>query len=410
MMAESRTFRSLRERNAKLFFLGLLVSNVGTWLQATAQVLLVQELGGTGVQLGIVMMCQFLPMLLFGLSAGAFADRVNRRRLTMWTQAGMGAQALLLAVITGAGMATIPMVYGLSLVLGVLAAIDNPARRGMVVELVKTSELSNALSLNTAVMTGSRVFGPSLAALLTAAIGTAWCFALNGLSFLAIIGALAAIDPAKLHPTPPRPRGGRPVRDGLATVWADPVLRRTLVVFSLVGTFAFNYQVSLPLIVRDNLDADKVVFGWLLSANSVGSVCGSLLTARLRHVGQRWLYGALGILVGASIVLSAARTIPVAFISGVAVGLGGAGFIAAANVIFQLRSDPTMRSRILALTAVAFLGSTPIGAPITGFIGDRFGASWSLFYGSLIAMGCLVAGVAGVLRGDSRRGPLPSAG
>ncbi len=176
-MAESWTFRSLRERNAKLFFIGLLVSNVGTWLQATAQVLLVQELGGTGVQLGIVMMCQFLPMLLFGLSAGAFADRVNRRRLTMLTQAGMGAQALLLAAVTGAGLATIPMVYGLSLVLGVLAAVDNPARRGMVVELVEVGELSNALSLNTAVMTGSRVFGPSLAALLTAMIGTAWCFA-----------------------------------------------------------------------------------------------------------------------------------------------------------------------------------------------------------------------------------------
>ena len=407
-MAGSRTFRALRERNAKLFFLGLAVSNVGTWLQSTAQVLLVQELGGKGFQLGVVLTCQFLPMLLFGLWAGALADRINRRRLTIVTQTLMGVQALILAAITWAGWATIPIVYGLSLALGLLGAIDNPARRGMVVELVDPSELSNALSLNTAVMTGSRIFGPGLAALLIAALGTAWCFAINGLSFLAIVGALVAIDPARLRMTPRRPAGGKPVREGLAAVWADPVMRRTLWVFTLVSTFAFNYQVALPLIVRDNLHRDRQMYGWLLSATSIGSLLGSLNTARQTSVGQRWLYGSLGILAASGAMLAVVHSVPLAVVSGMALGFGGAGFIASANVIFQDRTSAQMRSRVLALTAVAFLGSTPVGAPVTGLIGDHLGATWSLLYGSLIAATCLVAGATHLRRGSTIEAPLPS--
>jgi MFS family permease len=401
----SQTFRALRERNARLFFSGLLVSNVGTWLQATAQVLLVRQLGGTGVQLGTVLALQFLPMLAFGLWAGAMADRHDRRRLTIMFQALMGVQALALGFIDLANLATIPIVYIMSFALGMLGALDNPARRGMVTELVDPADLSNALSLNTAVMTGSRIFGPALAAFLVSAIGTGWCFVLNGTSFLALLAALIAIDPAQLRRTPPAARGGRPVRDGLAAVWADPVLRLTLIVFTVVATFAFNYSVSLPLIVAERLHADDSIFGWLLSAMSVGSVAGSLLTARLRAVGHRWMLGYLAILAVFGIMMALATQVWFAFVVIVPLGLGGAGFITAANVVFQDRTRPDMRSRVLALTAVAFLGSTPIGAPITGFVGDRFGAAWSLLYGSLIAVICLVAATTRIAR---RRAALPS--
>lgn len=389
-MAGSRTFRALQERNARLFYTGLLVSNTGTWLQSTALVLVVRRLGGTGVELGLILMFQFLPMLLFGLMAGAYADRVNRRRLTIITQSAMAVQALALAVVDFAGHATIPFAYGVSLVLGVLGAIDNPARRGMVTELVDEPDLPNALSLNTAVMTGSRIFGPSLAAVLSSTIGTAWCFLLNALSFVAIVGALVAIDPRRLRTVPPRPRGGRPVREGLAAVWRDPVTRRTLCVFTIVATFAFNYSVALPLIVRFHLEAPDEMFGWLLSATSVGSVMGSLAIARLYTVGEKWVYGTLGVLVAAGTVLSWTPSTVLAMIAGVALGFGGAAFIAAANVVFQTRTPAQMRGRVLALTAVAFLGSTPIGSPITGLIGDTWGAGWSLFYGTAIAGACLV--------------------
>jgi MFS family permease len=389
-MAGSSTFRSLKERNAKLFFAGLLASNVGTWLQATAVVLLIRDLGGTGVELGIVLACQFLPMLVLGLWAGGFADRHERLRITLICQTMMGIQAIILGVVVLAGWESILLVYLMSGVLGVLGAIDNPARRGLVTELVDPVDIGNAMSLNTSVMTGSRIFGPALAALLVGLVGTAWCFLLNGISFLALLGALFAIDRSKLRTTPRAPRTGKPVREGLAAVWADPVLRLTLVIFTIVSTFAFNYSVSLPLLV-DELGARDEVYGWLLSAASLGSVAGSLLTARRQYVGQRHLYLSLGVLAGSGLMLGTAPNLLVAFLASVPLGMGGAGFIACSNIIFQDRIGPQMRSRVLALTAVAFLGSTPIGSPITGLIGDGWGGRWSQLYGSLITSGCIIA-------------------
>jgi MFS family permease len=387
-MPGSSTFRSLKERNAKLFFGGLMASNIGTWLQATAAVLLVRELGGAGLELGIVLACQFLPMLLLGLWAGGFADRHDRLQVTLVTQALMGVQAIALGLVTLAGWESIPLLYVMSLVLGILGAIDNPSRRGLVTELVEPVDIGNAMSLNTSVMTGSRIFGPALAALLVGLVGTAWCFILNGISFLALLGALLAIDRSKLRKTAPAPRTGRPVREGLAAVWADPVLRLTLVIFTIVSTFSFNYSVTLPLLIEE-LGADAKFFGWLLSATSLGSVLGSLVVARRQHVSQRHLYASLAALAGAGVVLALAPNLVVAFAAGLPLGAGGAGFIAVSNIIFQDRISPQMRSRVLALTAVAFLGSTPIGSPITGLIGDTLGARWAQMYGSLIALVCL---------------------
>lgn len=401
------TFRSLRERNVRLFFAGLLVSNIGTWIQATAVVLLVRSLGGTGFDLGVVLACQFLPMLLFGLWFGGFADRHDRFRTTMAMQAAMGIQALAMGFVALTDRATIPLVNGLTVVLGVLAAMDNPARRGLVLELVSSEDIGNVMSLNTSVMTGSRAFGPALAALLVSVIGVGWCFVLNGVSFIALLGALWAMDQSRRHRVPPAPRGGRPVREGLAAVWSSSELRLTLIVFAVVSTFAFNYSVALPLLI-ERLGADDRVFGWLLSVVSFGSVIGSLLVARRYQVGQAQLAASLATLSASGVVLALAPNLPVAFAAAIPLGIGGAGFIACSNVIFQSRTDAQMRSRVLALTAVAFLGSTPIGGPITGWIGDHWGARWSLLYGSLIAGASVTAAVVILRRrSEPRAGTVP---
>ena len=202
------SLRSLRHRNARLFFVGLLVSNVGTWMQMTAMSLVVYQLTGNGTDIGITLFCQFLPMLLLGSWAGAVADRHDKRRMAILTQALQAAQALGLGGMVLAGQESLPLLYGLSLVLGVVNAFDNPARRGFVIELVEPDEITNAISLNTAVMTGSRIVGPGLAAMLKGPLGAGWLFMINGISFAAILLSLFAIDTSTLAPAPVAKRGG----------------------------------------------------------------------------------------------------------------------------------------------------------------------------------------------------------
>ena len=397
----SQMFRSLRERNARLFFAGMAVSNVGTWLQATAQVLLVRSLGGDGLALGIVTACQFLPMLLIGLWAGALADRFDRRHLTIITQAAMGVQAIALGVLDLTGVATIPIVYAMSLALGIIGAIDNPARRGLATELVDRKDLTNVMSLNTSVMTGSRIFGPALAALFAGVLGTGWCFVLNGVSFLALLWALIAIDPSRLYRNAPAPASDTPIRDGLRAVWADPVLRLSVTVYAIVCTFAFNYAVSIPLLIRDQLHASDELFGWVLSVTSVGSVLGALMVARLHVVRIRLVFASVLVTAATMTVMAFSTSTVLTFAIAVPFGAGVAAFIAASNSIFAERTSPDMRGRVLALGAVLFLGSAPIGAPITGWVGDNVSASWSMFYGALIATLTVVVAAIYASRGTS---------
>jgi MFS family permease len=388
-MARLGTFRSLGQRNVRLFFAGMLVSNMGTWMQSTAQGWLVYRLSGQGTSLGLVLACQFLPLLVLGPWAGVLADRMNRRRLTIGTQAGMAAQALVLGVLDLSGNVSLPLVYALALVLGVLNAVDNPARRSLVTEMVDEEDIPNVLSLNTAVMTGSRVFGPALAALLVGLVGTGWCFIANGLSFLAVLASLLLMNSAQLRTATPAPRGGQPLREGLRFVWRDPVLRSTFIILTVVSTFAFNYGVSLLLVSSRNLGGGVAAFGLLLAVTSVGSFAGSLVIASRQRIGAREMLAALIVLGTFSTLMGVAPTLAVAFVLAIPLGMGGAGYIASTNGIILPRVPPHMRGRVLALQATAFLGSTPIGAPITGWIGDHFGAGWSIAYGGLIALACV---------------------
>jgi MFS family permease len=385
----SSTFRSLRYRNARLFFAGLAISNVGTWLQLTAMSLLVYQLTGEATSVGITVALQFLPMLLLGAWAGVIADTYDKRTMAIITQSGLAFQALLLGALDLAGLATLPVVYVLSLVLGVANAFDNPARRGLVTELVPTPDIPNATSLNTAVMTGSRIFGPAMAAGLVATIGTGWCFVLNGMTFFAIIFSLLAIRPAEMFTMPRRPKGGKPIREALRFVASR---RDTTIIYSLlviVSMVAFNQAVVFPKLADERWGGEEG-FGLVLAVMSVGSLVGSLLTARQHRVTMRFFLGAIVGMALAGFGLAWAPNLPLAFLWAVPFGIGGAAFVAGANALTQQECPPDMRSRLLALQAVAFLGSTPIGGPITGFIADNVSAEWALAYSSVISLGCVV--------------------
>src|SRR3954451_3156791 len=386
MGAMSNTFRSVRKnRNAQLFFSGMLASSIGTWVQFTAVAIIVDRLTGKTTAIGILSALQFGPMLVLGAWTGAIADRLDRRKMTIVTQSGLALQAVALALLDITGTITIESIYALTLVLGVISAFDNPARRGFVTELVPEEQIPNAVSLNTAVMTGSRIFGPAITATLVATTATSVLFTINAVSFVAIIVPLLLVDKSKLYPPPRVPKGGTPVRDGLRYVRDTPLMLATFVVFVIVSTFGFNYNVSLPRMAAEVWN-DERWYAWVLAAISLGSMLGALATAALRHVSIRWMAGT-GFILGASGIDLAWATNPwLALLISIPVGWGGAGFVASMNAITQQECPPVMRGRIMALTAVAFLGSYPIGGPITGIIGDEISVQWSLCYGAIITM------------------------
>ena len=388
-MGSSQTFRSLQNRNARLFFGGLLVSNVGSWLQSTAMSILVYRLTGKATDLGITVAMQFLPMLIFGAWAGAVADRRDKRRMCLFTQSLMTAQALLLAVLDFAGLVTVPVVYMLALLLGLANAFDNPARRGLVVELVPPEDISNAMALNTAVMTGSRIFGPALAAALVGPLGTAWLFSINGISFVAVLASLILINRETLFSSPKAARGGTPVRDALRFVSGNRQLLSLHIVLVVVSTFAFNYSVSLPKLSAVRW-GDERWFGWVLSVLSIGSVAGSLYSASRKEASLKLFFGSVAVLGISGPMVAWAPSGWLAFVGAVPLGIGGAIFLSSFNGLVQQQSPSDMRGRLLALSAVAFLGSTPIGGPITGLIADWAGPEWSLAYGSLLSLLILV--------------------
>jgi len=378
-------FRSLSNRNARLFFAGLLFSNIGSWLQLTATSFLLYRLTGSSVDLGINAALQFLPMLLLGAWAGAFADRFDRRRTTVITQSLLALQAIVLGICDVAGVISVELVFILTAILGVVGAIDNPSRRGLVTELVPPNEIGNAMSLNTAVMTGSRIFGPAIAATLVGPLGTGWLFIVSGVAYIFMLYGVVGLRKSEMFTPEPRPAGGTPVRDGIRFVRTHQRLFPLFVVFAVVSTFAFNYGVSLPKLA-DLKWGNAEYYGWILAVTSIGSLIGALATARLHLTRYMWVASAALMLGVANVGMAIAPNVWVAFVWAIPLGAGGAAMIAGANSIITQEAPPDMRGRMLALTAVAFLGSTPIGGPITGLVADYVSVSWSLAYGGIITL------------------------
>jgi MFS family permease len=392
-------FRSLRHRNAKLFFGGLLVSNVGTWMQATVQIVVVLKLAthDKGTWLGVVTACQFLPMLLLGAWAGAVADRSNRRRLVFITQGAAAIQALGLAIAGFLGLFSLPLLCGFALVLGVINAMDNPARRSLHAEIVDHDEIVNAMALNTAVMTGSRVVGPALGGLLAGPIGPSWCFFINGASYVAILGALATMDRSLIHPLPRAVRARGQVRAGLRYAASDPTIRIAMIGLVVVSTIAFNFNLTLPLLVNRTFHRGSGTFGAMLAVDSAGSVIGSLIIAARRTATLRTTFIAMAVLGVCMLAIAGAPNLAVAFLLALPLGAGSAAWFSSTTGLLQTYGRPDMRGRLLALQSTAFLGSTPIGSPIMGFIADHTNARWPLAVGG-IATVLAAAWTASVLR------------
>lgn len=403
----NKTFSSLQFRNFRLFFVGQTISQVGTWLTQIALALFVLELTDDGVAVGLLVAFQFLPVLLIGPFAGVVADRSDKRKLLLITQTCAMGQSFLLTALAAMGSPPIPALYGAALLGGLATALDNPARRSFVVEMVPEDRVQNAVSLNTALMTGSRIFGPAIAGLLVSTVGYTWCFLLDSLSYIAVLSSLYRMRTEELWPAPPATRGKGQVRAGLRYVRDNPALRISLVMMTLVGTLAFNFSVVLPLFVTRSLSGTPAQFTLLFSALSAGSMAGALWSARRSVIRMRhivWASAGYGV---AMLLLAGMPTLVFAFPAAVLVGLSSVVFMTTSTTLLQLRADPSMRGRVLALQAMVFLGSTPIGGPTLGAICERFGARAGLAVGGAACLAAaaygLYAGRRFIVRGQPRR-------
>jgi MFS family permease len=390
------TFRSLHVRNFRLFFVGQLISQVGNWLTLIAQTLLVLKLTDSGIALGLLAAFQFGPVLLFGAFAGLIADRTDKRKLLLVVQTVAMVQSFTLATLAFSHHPPVWSIYLVAMFGGLATAFDNPARRSFVVEMVPEEDITNAVSLNSALMTGSRIVGPALGGILVATVGFGWAFLADGLSYTAVLIGLWKIDPSKVRPAPITPRGKGQVRAGLAYVWSIAELRVPLIMMTVIGTLAFNFQTVLPLFAVRDLHGSTLTFSFLMSVVSVGSLVGALRSAARKHVSVRNVsVSALGF-GAAMLALALSRGQPLAFAFGVVMGFTSIAFMTTSTAIVQLRADPMMRGRVLALQAMVFLGSTPIGGPIMGVICQRWGARYGLALGAFATLGAGLYGLATV--------------
>ena len=410
----SPTFRSLANPNYRRYAAGGLVSNVGTWMQRVAQDWLVLQLtANSGVAIGITTGLQFLPFLLLSPFAGVIADRMPKRRLLQLTNLGMAFPALVLGVLAVTGTAEIWHVYVLALVLGVAAAFDAPARQSFVSEIVDADDLTNAVGLNSASFNAARIIGPAIAGLLIAALGggavaTGWVILLNAVSYAAPILTLRSLDGARLDSPPLVPRSPGQIRAGVAYVRGRPDLMLILGIVFFTGTFGLNFQMTSALMATDVFDKGPAEYGLLGTFMAVGSLTGSLVAARRVRVRHRMVVGAailFGLLeMGAGLApsyLVFALLCPL-------LGLTALTMITSANAFVQLHTDPLMRGRVMALYMMIFIGGTPAGAPIIGWVGETYGARWTLLVGGALTVAGALLSSALFLRG--RRVLTPAGG
>lgn len=403
------TFASLANPNFRLYFGGQAISMVGTWMQAVAQSWLVLQLTGSGTALGFVVALQTLPVLLFGPYGGVVADRLDKRRLMIGLQTMMGALALVLGLLTVTHTVTLWQVYLLAFLLGMNNCFENPARQAFVLEMVGPADLRNAVSLNSVLVNAARAVGPAVAGIVIAAGGLGICFLLNALSFVAVVVSLVRLDVAALCPSPPVRRSPGQLREGLGYVGRTPELLVPLLMMALVGALAYEFQVVLPVLARETFGGGAEVYGFMTAAMGAGAVVGGLYVAARGRTGVRALSTSATVF---GVLIAAAAFAPVLWLELVAlafVGAASVGFMATGNSTLQLGADPRMRGRVMALWSVAFLGSTPIGGPIAGFVAEEFGGRAALAMG---AASCLVAAGLALLvvRRREAAGPEPVPG
>jgi MFS family permease len=370
--AIKRTFAAFQVRNFRLYFFGQGVSLCGTWMQTIGMSWLVLQLTRSGTQLGFVVAAQFLPMLLFGVWGGVIADRFNKRHVLYCTQTVAGLLALTLGLLVVTHHIQLWMVYTLAVGLGLVQVVDNPSRQTFVVEMVGKDLLKNAVTLNSIIVNGARVIGPSIAGVLIATVGVGPCFLVNAASYVAVLIALVSMQQSQLHPSPKAARAGGQIRAGLRYAWGVPRLRATLLMMFIIGTFAYEFPVILPLFATVTLQGNAGTYSALMAAMGFGAVVGGLYAAGRRQAAREQQLIWAAALFGLSMLLLAVMPGFIeAIIVLVVVGALSVLFISLGNTTLQLTSKPIMRGRVMALWSIAFLGTTPIGGPIIGAIGDH---------------------------------------
>jgi MFS family permease len=399
-------FRSLRVRNYRLYASGQLVSLTGTWMQRVAQDWLVLELTNSGTALGIVTALQFGPALLLGLYGGILADRSDKRRLLLVTQTTIALLALILGLLDVTGLVAYWQVLILATSLGLTTAIDTPVRQSFVVEMVGKADLTNAVAINSTIFNTGRILGPAVAGVMITAVGTGWAFIANAASSIAVLAALAMMRTGELYPTAPVRRGPGQLREGLRYVRSRPDLMLAMVLIFVVGTFGLNFQLTTALIAKQVFHHGASGYGWLSTMLAVGAFCGAVFaTRRRRRPRAMFLLGAVAVF---SVFEIAAGLMPSFVLTAVALvptGLAMLTVTTAANSSVQLGVEPTMRGRVMSLYLVCFMGGTPVGAPIIGWLAGSAGPRWGLIGGGLV---CLLSavGIAAVL--VRRRGLRPA--
>src|SRR5688500_7851588 len=408
-MAETldRTFASLRVGNYRRFFAGQVVSWTGTWVQWTAQAWLVLELTGSGLGLGVITALQWLPVLLLGAWAGVIADRFDKRKVLIFTNVTSAVLSLLLGLATVGGIVTLWIVIVIALGLGVVTAIDNPARQTFTMEMVGRERLTNAVSLNTATFTTARVIGPAVAGLLIDQVGIGQCFLLNAATFIPVTLALGTMNVSELRPSGLVEQQKGQIREGLRYVASMPVLKTLLIMMAVVGTLQYNFQVILPLMARVTFDGGAKVLGLLGAMAGVGMFIGSLSNAAFGRSTRRFLLGA-GISLGLmTLLVSVAPSLLLAVVLLIPLGAASMAFLATMNSTLQLTASDDMRGRVMALYFVLFLGSTPIGAPIVGWVAEAFDPGAALALGGFATLGACLYGYLRLPQLDLGVGALP---
>jgi MFS family permease len=380
----SGTFRSLRSFNFRLWTAGGLVSNVGTWMQRVAQdwLVLTQLTHHNASALGIVMGLQFAPQLLFLPWTGSAADRLNQRKLLMLTQATMGVLALVLGVLTIAGVVRLWHVYVFAFLSGSAAALDAPVRQTFVAEMVGDADLPNAVALNSTSFNAAQMIGPAVAGLLIAGVGIGWAFLLNGLSFAAVLISMSLFRLSELRTSARAHRTASGFLEGLRYVWRKPDLRAILIMLFLIGTFGLNFPIFISTMAVNVFHSDARGFGLLSSIMAVGTLSGALFAAGRQKPSLASLLAGAGVF-GLGCTLAALA--PGYWWFGAAlvvIGAAGLTFTNGTNSIMQLATEPAMRGRVMALRVGTALGGAPIGAPIVGWVANCFGPRWALGIGA----------------------------
>jgi MFS family permease len=395
-----KTFSSLLIRNYRLYFIGQGFSQCGNWMHIVALGWLVLQLTGSGTMLGTLLAVRFTPMLLGGPFAGNIVDRFDKRRILYFTQSTFALLALILSILVYTGTIQTWMLFLNALVIGLIDAIDNPTRQTFVHEMVGRDNLRNAVTLNSTEGNLARALGPMIAGSLIASVGIAFCFFVNAVSFGAVLFVLSRMHKSEFHTEHSGRKALGHMWESFSYAASVPLIRTVLIVMAIIGAFAYEFQVSLPLLAQQTFHGVAADYAALLSAMGAGSVAGGLFAAsRDKIAPHEFIVSAL--LFGLSIILTAIMpTLSLAIVGMIFVGFFSINLTSLGNTMIQLDASPHMRGRVMSLWSMAIFGSTLIGGPAIGLIGQYIGARWGLGIGGVVAIVAALYAARAILKRD----------